>query len=198
MINVHAMFGIIYEPGRAFEKLKNATALEGIILFAVFSVLLALIGGALLFGFGTGLFLYVMMSLTGFVIIAVLTALLMGAFGAKKNIDNTIGILGYASIITFLGNILAIIIEYATGITPAVLSGSNLALMASDKLVVGGAVLSFIVYVLFNLWQLIIGGMGVGKVCKGSTGRGIISFFLAQLIWGMILGAIVGAGIMVA
>lgn len=208
---------VLYKPREAFEDMKPDVGMQDGIIMAV---ILIAIGSLISYGIMVSVFGSMLSNLSPAlastvsmanlsstvmnivigVITLVISALLAGwiaAAWAKKqfNMDKSIALVGYSSILDMVQTVvLAIVLAVVLPgvITQAgisTLTGQMPAGLASAMGMIG------IVGILFFIWGLWIKGTAVAVANETSTAKGIISWFMAAIIIGLIVGLVVtGAG----
>ena len=177
---------VLYNPREAFESLHRHTTLtEGIIMAIVMTII------AYIISLGTGIVFdavaIVMAVIIGVVLLlitSVLSAYIAGAMGGKSDVEKTVGLLGYGTVLTVISAIVGLVLYFAMGESLSAIATNPLAMSTVALGVIGVALVLGIVFLLWALW---INGTAVAQANRTSFGRGVASYIISVIIYGIIL-----------
>ncbi len=190
-LNFGILGQVLFSPRKAFESVKGKTTImDGILLYLIFAVLASVI--SLVLG-GTSVVSMVISLVIGIVIFLLVSFLAMKLSAAigkgKESLDETIGFLGYTSVIDLImGVIMALLMMAFVGsaINATTVSGALGAVATA-------ATLALIIGIVALIWKLYVGGTAVSVANNVSLGAGIAAYFISWLIVSLVIGAIVAA-----
>lgn len=204
---------VLYKPRSAFEEMKrDVSASDGVIMGVIILAVGSLIGYGILMGAfeeemsvlpgaaqGTIASATITSTIMG-IVIGLIALFVIAAFAGwiaaswanqKFNIEKTIGLVGYSTMIDFLKNIvmaliIVVMIKGLIGTGKAVATGGMGAEQAMGQLT--GSIIGILVLMLiFFIWELWIKGTAVAVANNSSTAKGVVSWLIAAFIVGLIL-----------
>ncbi len=208
------MFKVLVWPKKAFAELYHQTTLrEGIIIFILITIFSAIVNlasqlllpTALFGGYSTlgsfnsevGIYLYIapiiaiplgllMLYLTGW-LSAKFTKSIGRGFG---DVEKTIGFFGYAAVVGLVVGIIQLIMIGAIILARGPIPESADEPMGAFENMFAILAFMLIIGVISFIWSLYVYGSAVSVANDVSLGEGVVSYFLASLIIGMIVGVI--------
>lgn len=195
---------VLFSPRAAFESIKDKTNMgDGIIMYLILGIVSFIISaiitmaafgtmvspGGAAFGIGwaiVGLVIGLVIGIVFLIIIALLAAKIATALTkGNYNMDKTVGFLGYGEIVGLVMGVLISLVMVGIGFNFASVDPNSVPAVNMGAL---GA-LSILGIIAF-IWQLYVNGTGVAVANDVGTGIGIVSYFIAALIIGLIVAAI--------
>jgi len=204
-LNLGVLPNVLFSPKTAFESIKDKTTMgDGILMYILISAIsfilsslitLATLGSIVspagaayemtvaIVGFIVGLVIgIIFMIIIALVAAKIATALTKGNY----SLDKTVGFLGYAQIVGLIMSIVIILLIITMG-NSAIGPGGGMSASAAGTIGILGIV-TFI-------WQLYVNGAAVAVANDVGLGIGIVSYFIAALIIGLIMVVVVVAAI---
>jgi len=213
-INIGVLGQVLFNPRKAFESIKEQTSMgDGILMYIILNVIGGIIGMVVTYaawggivtqrGVALGMGNWAVSLIVGLiigVIVLITVALLASKIAAsigkgKDSLDKTVGFLGYAEVVNLVMGILMAVVMVAImgNAYSTALSGS---VQGTAGAAIGSLAIIGILGVLAFIWMLYVGGSAVAVANDVSLGAGIVSYFIAALIVGLIVSVIVVAGLM--
>ena len=184
---------ILYSPVQAFNELKGVSMMQGIMMFIILFILYQLVFFAGLVGFGLlgaigfliAIIIGAIIGIVFLVIFGWLTSMIAGMMGGTKNMSETVGMFGYASIFSVAQMILIVVIIKA-GFDFAF--ANPFALISADF---GGlGIMVYGILGVFALWQIWIYGAATAAANNMKLKQGMITFVVSGLVFSVILYAL--------
>jgi len=199
-VNIGVLGQVLFSPMKAFESIVDKTTMmDGIVMYIILALIGAIIGlipvmgmmGGFMGQLIVGIVISIVIGVILFVVIGWLSSVLAKAiFKGSGDMGATVGLLGYAGVVNLVMTLLRMVLTMA-GIALVAVT-----MVGYTTASAGPTAIGWVMVLVGFIWTMYVSGSAVAVANKTSLVGGAVSYFLAALIVGIIVGMVLVGALM--